>query len=110
MSEKARKICRFLILGVCIAAGIYFGAYKMMFIPLFNFLYRQHYGMLTMLHSIEYIILISAGIIFTALSGLAGIAISWLLGLDRDGKQDNKRIHHRMKGRHTEGHHRVRMA
>ncbi len=110
MSEKARRKCRFLILGVCIGAGIYFGAYKMMLIPLFNFFYRQHYGMLTMLHSIEYIILISAGIMFTISSGLIGLAISWLLGLDKDGRQDEHQSKHRMKGRHTESNHRVRVA
>ena len=82
MSEKTRKKCRCLLMGACIALGIYFGAYRLGLIPLFNLLYCRQYGMLTMLHAIECILCISAAVIITASSGLLGLAISWLFGFD----------------------------
>ncbi len=103
MSERNRKKCRCLLMGACIALGIYFGAYRLGLIPLFNLLYCRHYGMLTMMHAIECILCISAAILITASSGLLGIGISWLLGFDRKARGHEGEKRSRMKG-HRQAH------
>jgi hypothetical protein len=103
MSEKTRKKCRCLLMGACIALGIYFGAYRLGLIPLFNLLYCRQYGMLTMLHAIECILCISAAVIITASSGLLGLAISWLFGFDSEVRRHISKRHTHMNS-HGQAH------
>lgn len=92
MKREKGRIQYLMVLGSFLAVGMYFGAYHMAFIPIFNVVYARSIGVLTMLYSVECILSACAGILLTALSGLAGLGLAILLGLEsRSGGRDSCR-------------------
>lgn len=85
MRSGIRKIYYMIFLYAGIAAGAYFGAYRMVLVPLIQCLYRSHYGMLNMAFVIQCLLTASLGVVVTCVCGLAGLGIASLVPKDKRG-------------------------